>query len=123
RRTQDACPRAGRSLRRLRRRGLRPGGGRDACVLQVAPGLGRARLVPGNEKGLPMKLSDEDRDRLALHTAFAVHQISRWIATRDDVPKDIRDRLRGHITALEGVMVSSGHDWIRDEMDATEAAL
>jgi hypothetical protein len=70
-----------------------------------------------------MKLSDEDRDRLALHTAFAVHQIARWIATRDDVPKDIRDRLRGHISALEGVMVTSGHDWIRDEMEATEQAL
>jgi hypothetical protein len=70
-----------------------------------------------------MQLTPEDRDRLALHTAFAVHQIARWMATRDDVPKDIRDRLRGHITALEGVMVSSGHDWIRDEMEATEAAL
>ena len=70
-----------------------------------------------------MKLSDEDRDRLALHTAFAVHQIARWIAARDDVPKDIRDRLRGHISALEGVMVTSGHDWIRDEMEDTEAAL
>ena len=70
-----------------------------------------------------MKLSDEDRDRLALHSAFAVHQIARWIATRDDVPTDIRDRLRGHISALEGVMVANGHDWIRDEMEATEAAL
>ena len=70
-----------------------------------------------------MKLAEDDRDRLALHTAFAVHQIARWIASRDDVPKDIRDRLRGHLTALEGVMVSSGHDWIRDEIEATEAAL
>ncbi|PZQ58219.1 MAG: hypothetical protein DI570_18275 [Phenylobacterium zucineum] len=70
-----------------------------------------------------MKLSDEDRDRLALHTAFAVHQISRWIASRSDVPQDIRERLKGHISAIEGVMVSTGHDWIRDEMEATEAAL
>ena len=70
-----------------------------------------------------MKLSDDDRDRLALQTAFAVHQIARWMASRADVPKDIRYRLRGHITALEGVMVTSGHDWIRDEMEATEAAL
>ncbi len=70
-----------------------------------------------------MKLTDEDRDRLALHSAFAVHQIARWIANRDDVPQDIRDRLRGHISALEGVLVTSGHDWIRDEMEATEAAL
>lgn len=70
-----------------------------------------------------MKLSEDDRDRLALHSAFAVHQIARWIAARDDVPKDIRDRLRGHISAIEGVLVSNGHDWIKDEMEATEQAL
>lgn len=70
-----------------------------------------------------MKLSDDDRDRLALHTAFAVHQIARWMAGRPDLPDDIRERLSGHITALEGVLVTTGHDWIRDEMEATEAAL
>ena len=70
-----------------------------------------------------MTLSESDRERLSLHTAFAVHQIARWIATRDDVPKDIRDRLRGHISAIEGVLVTTGHDWIRDEIEATEAAL
>jgi hypothetical protein len=70
-----------------------------------------------------MKLTEEDRDRLALHTAFAVHQIARYIAGRTDVPQDIRDRLRGHISALEGVMVTTGHDWIRDEMEETEQAL
>ena len=70
-----------------------------------------------------MKLSDEDRDRLALHTAFAVHQIARYLGGRTDVPAEIRDRLRGHISAIEGVLVTSGHDWIKDEMEATEAAL
>ncbi len=70
-----------------------------------------------------MKLSDEDRDRLALHTAFAVHQIARWVAAQGNVPPEIRDRLRGHISAIEGVLVTSGHDWIKDEMEATEAAL
>jgi hypothetical protein len=70
-----------------------------------------------------MKLTDEDRDRLALHSAFAVHQLARWVATQPDVPKEIRDRLRGHISAIEGVLVTTGHDWIRDEMEATEAAL
>jgi hypothetical protein len=70
-----------------------------------------------------MKLSDEDRDRLALHSAFAVHQIARYIAGRSDVPAEIRDRLRGHISAIEGVLVTTGHDWIRDEMEATEQAL
>ncbi|MCR5879118.1 hypothetical protein [Phenylobacterium sp. J367] len=68
-------------------------------------------------------LSEEDRNKLALHGVFAVHQIARWIATRDDVPADIRDRLRGHISAIEGVLVTTGHDWIKDEIEATEAAL
>ena len=70
-----------------------------------------------------MKLSDEDRDRLALHTAFAVHQIARYLGARTDVPQDIRDRVRGHLTAIEGVLVASGHDWIKEEMEATEASL
>ena len=70
-----------------------------------------------------MKLSDEQTQRLALHTAFAVHQIARWMATRDDIPADIRDRLGGHMAALEGVLVASGHDWIKEEIEATEVAL
>ena len=70
-----------------------------------------------------MKLSDEDRDRLALHSAFAIHQIARWVATQPDVPPESRERLRGHISAIEGVLVTTGHDWIRDEIEATEAAL
>lgn len=70
-----------------------------------------------------MKLTDDDRDRLALHTAFATHQIARWMASRPDVPPEIRDRLRGHISAIEGVLVTTGHDWIKDEIEATEQAL
>jgi hypothetical protein len=70
-----------------------------------------------------MKLSEDDRDKLALHTAFAVHQIARYLGGRSDVPPEIRDRLRGHISAIEGVLVTSGHDWIKDEMEATEASL
>jgi hypothetical protein len=68
-------------------------------------------------------MSEEDRNKLALHACFAIHQMARWMATRDDVPRDIRDRLRGHISAIEGVLVTSGHDWIRDEIEATEQAL
>lgn len=70
-----------------------------------------------------MKLSEDDRDRLALHTAFAVHQIARWVATQQDVPSEIRERLRGHISAIDGVLVTTGHDWIKDEIEATERAL
>jgi hypothetical protein len=70
-----------------------------------------------------MKLPQEQIERLALHSAFAVHQIARWIATQPDVPPDIRDRLRTHMEAIEGVLVNNGHDWIKDEIEATEAAL
>jgi len=79
--------------------------------------------APGPARGEAVRARSLRPPTSRAHTAFAVHQIARWIASRDDVPKDIRDRLRGHLTALEGVMVSSGHDWIRDEIEATEAAL
>lgn len=70
-----------------------------------------------------MALAQDQLERLALHSAFAVHQIARWVATQKDVPEDVRERLSAHITAIEGVLVKNGHDWIKDEIEATEAAL
>ena len=70
-----------------------------------------------------MKLPEDQLERLSLHTAFAVHQIARWVATQDNVPGDVRDRLRAHMAAIEGVLVTNGHDWIKDEIESTEAAL
>ena len=70
-----------------------------------------------------MKLSQDDLERLALHSAFGLHQVAKWKAGRDDVPDEVRDRLRGHVSAIEGVLVSRGHDWIKEEMEATEQAL
>lgn len=70
-----------------------------------------------------MKLSDEDMERLALHSAFGLALVAKWMAGRSDVDPEIRERLRGHVAALEGVLVSRGHDWIREELEATEAAL
>lgn len=70
-----------------------------------------------------MKLPPEQLERLALHSAFAVHQIARWVATQPDVSNDIRERLRTHIAAIEGVLVTNGHDWIKTEIEETEQAL
>lgn len=70
-----------------------------------------------------MPMSPEQLEKLALHSAFAVQQIARWVALQTDVPDDVRHRLSAHISAIEGVLVTNGHDWIRDEIEATEAAL
>ena len=70
-----------------------------------------------------MPLSNEQQERLALHSAFAIHQITKWVAGRSDVPLEVRERLAGHMAAIEGVLVNSGHDWIKGEIEATEAAL
>jgi hypothetical protein len=70
-----------------------------------------------------MKLSDDDLERLALHGVFGLLLVTKWMAGRDDVEPEIRDRLRGHVSAIEGVLLSRGHDWIKDEIEATEAAL
>lgn len=69
------------------------------------------------------KLSDDDLERLALHSAFGLLLVTKWMAGRADVDPEIRERLRGHVAAIEGVMVSRGHDWIKEEIEATEAAL
>ncbi|MFC3071087.1 hypothetical protein [Phenylobacterium soli] len=69
------------------------------------------------------KLSDDDLERLAMHSAFGLLLVTKWMAGRDDVDPQIRERLRGHVSAIEGVLVARGHDWIKDELEATEAAL
>lgn len=70
-----------------------------------------------------MRLPDDQLQKLALHSAFGLHLIAKWMAGRSDVDPDIRDRLRVHIAALDGVLSANGHDWIRDEIEETEARL
>ncbi|MFN3514667.1 MAG: hypothetical protein ACK41C_16600 [Phenylobacterium sp.] len=70
-----------------------------------------------------MRLPDDQLERLALHSAFGLHLIAKWMSGRSDVDPEIRDRLRVHIAAIDGVLSTNGHDWIRDEIEATETAL
>jgi len=70
-----------------------------------------------------MKLPDDQLQKLALHSAFGLHLIAKWMAGRDDVEPEIRDRLSVHIAALDGVLSANGHDWIKPEIEETEAAL
>lgn len=70
-----------------------------------------------------MKLPQDQLERLALHSAFGLHQIAKWMADREDVDPEIRDRLRIHIAAIDGVLSHNGHDWITEEIEKTEAAL
>ncbi len=72
---------------------------------------------------MSMKLPPDQLERLALHTAFGLHLVAKWMATRSDVDPQIRDRLSAHMAALDGVLSSNGHDWIREEMEKTEAQL
>jgi len=70
-----------------------------------------------------MKLPEDQLQKLALHSAFGLHLVAKWMATRSDVDPEIRERLRVHISALDGVLSANGHDWIREEIEATESAL
>jgi hypothetical protein len=70
-----------------------------------------------------MRLPDDQLQNLALHSAFGLHLIAKWMAGRSDVDPEIRERLRVHIAALDGVLSANGHDWIRDEIEETESRL
>ena len=70
-----------------------------------------------------MKLSGDDIERLALHSAFGLLLVTKWMAGRTDVDPEIRERLKGHVSAIEGVLLTRGHDWIKDELEAVEQAL
>ena len=70
-----------------------------------------------------MRLPDDQLQRLALHSAFGLHLVAKWMAGREDVDPQIRERLAVHMAALDGVLSANGHDWIREEMETTETAL
>lgn len=70
-----------------------------------------------------MRLPEDQLERLALHSAFGLHLIAKWMAGRNDVDPEIRERLSVHIAAMDGVFSATGHDWIRDEIEQTETAL
>jgi hypothetical protein len=70
-----------------------------------------------------MKLPQDQLERLALHSAFGLHLVAKWMSERTDVDPEIRERLRVHISAIDGVLSANGHDWIREEIEKTEAAL
>jgi hypothetical protein len=70
-----------------------------------------------------MAMPPEQLERLALHSAFGLHLVAKWMADRDDVDPEIRRRLSVHIAALDGVLSANGHDWIKSEIGQTEDAL
>ena len=70
-----------------------------------------------------MKLNPDQLEKLALHSAFGLHLVAKWMAPRTDVPTDIRDRLATNLEAIDGILVKNGHDWIAPEIEATESAL
>jgi len=70
-----------------------------------------------------MTMPADQLERLALHSAFAVALIAKWMSTRTDIDPEIRARLSAHMAAIDGVLSAHGHDWIRPEIEAIEAAL
>ena len=70
-----------------------------------------------------MRLPEDQLQRLALHSAIGLHLVAKWMSGRDDVDPEIRERLAIHMAALDGVLSANGHDWIREEIEGTEAAL
>jgi hypothetical protein len=70
-----------------------------------------------------MKLSNDELERLTLHSAFGLLLVAKWMAGRTDVEPEIRQRLRTHVEAMEGILVATGHDWIREEIESIEDGL
>ena len=70
-----------------------------------------------------MRLSDDELERLMLHSAFGLILVSQWMGSRSDVDVETRQRLRVHLEAIEGILVNTGHDWIRAELERAEKRL
>lgn len=65
----------------------------------------------------------ETVERLAVHSAYGLHLVAKWMSARDDVDRALKERLAAHLMAIEGALGALGHTALQDEFEETEDKL
>ena len=62
-------------------------------------------------------------ERLAVHAAYGLHLVTKWMSERDDVPADLKHRLATHLMGIESSLAALGHSALHAEFENTEGRL
>lgn len=65
----------------------------------------------------------ESVERMAVHAAYGLHLVAKWMSERDDVPADLKQRLATHLMGIDSSLAALGHSALHDEFESTEGRL
>jgi hypothetical protein len=65
----------------------------------------------------------EALERLAVHAAYGLHIVARWMSEQEDAPRDLKERLATHLMGIDSSLRALGHSALHDEIEKTEDLL
>jgi hypothetical protein len=65
----------------------------------------------------------EAAERLAVHTAYGLHLVAKWLSAQPGVDAELKARLSTHLMGIDGSLRALGHSAIHDEIEQTEEQL
>lgn len=65
----------------------------------------------------------EAAERLAVHAAYGLHIVAKWMSENDSVDRELKERLATHLMGIDSSLRALGHTALHDEIEATEDVL
>ena len=62
-------------------------------------------------------------ERLAVHAAYGLHIVAKWMSENDSVDRELKERLATHLMGIDSSLRALGHSALHDEIEATEDVL
>ena len=62
-------------------------------------------------------------ERLAVHAAYGLHIVVKWMSEQSDVPADLKQRLATHLMGIDSSLRALGHSALHEEIESTEGRL
>ena len=62
-------------------------------------------------------------ERLAVHAAYGLHIVAKWMSASDTVDRELKERLATHLMGIDSSLRALGHSALHDEIEATEDEL
>ena len=62
-------------------------------------------------------------ERLAVHAAFGLHIVAKWMSEQETVPRELKERLATHLMGIDSSLRALGHSALHDEIERTEDLL
>ncbi|MBI1187948.1 MAG: hypothetical protein GC206_11580 [Alphaproteobacteria bacterium] len=62
-------------------------------------------------------------ERIAIHAAFGLHIVAKWMSERSDVQPELKERLATHLMAIDSGLQALGRSGVHAEFETTENTL